>query len=102
MPTGRRSSKRPYGKPHEELDVERVRGGGPRIERGPGGEDYYVATPRPNDKTYVCPGCQQEIPGDTVHVVAWAADGLFGPEAAQSARRHWHTHCWRTFGRVNG
>ena len=49
---------------------------------------------RGNDKTYRCPGCQQEIAGGTPHVVAWADDSLFGAEAALAARRHWHTACW--------
>jgi hypothetical protein len=102
MPTGRRSNKRPYGKPHEEFDVDRALGGGPRIEPGPGGEPYYVATPRPNDKVYLCPGCNQEIPGDMPHIAAWPADHMFGEEAAKAARRHWHSHCWRTFGRSRG
>jgi len=102
MPTGRRSNKRPYGKPHEEFDPDRVTGGGPRIEPGPRGEPHYVATPRPTDKTYVCPACQQEISGDTAHVVAWPVDHLFGEDAAKDARRHWHSSCWRTFGRSRG
>lgn len=102
MPSGRRSNKRPYGKPHEEFDPDRALGGGPRIEPGPGGERYYVATPRPNDKTYICPGCNQEIAGDTVHVAAWPVEHMFGEEAAKAARRHWHTNCWRTFGRTRG
>jgi transposase len=58
MPSGRRSNKRPYGKPHAEYDADRALGGGPRIESGPGGEKFYVATPRPNDKLYVCPECR--------------------------------------------
>jgi hypothetical protein len=102
MPSGRKSSKRPYGQPHPELDVDRVRGGGSRREIGPGGEDYFVATPRPTDKVYVCPACRQEIDGMTTHVVAWAADGLFGAEVAAAERRHWHTRCWETFGRSRG
>lgn len=102
MPSGRRSRKRPYGQPHEDYDTERALGAAPRIERGPGGEDYYVATPRPTDKTYTCPSCGKEIPGDSQHIVAWATGGLFGEEAAAAARRHWHTHCWRTFGRSRG
>ena len=103
MPSGRKSSKRPYGQPHPELDVDRARGAtGSRRETGPGGEEYFVATPRPNDKTYICPGCRQEIDGATAHVVAWAADGLFGADVAASERRHWHTNCWQTFGRQRG
>ncbi len=102
MPSGRRSNKRPYGQPHPELDVERLRGGGARRERGPGGEDYWVATPRPSDKIYVCPACHQEIDGQSEHVVAWAEDSIFGADAAAAARRHWHSACWATFGRSRG
>ncbi len=103
MSRKRRSNKRPYGQPHPELDVERLANAtGGRRERGPGGEEYIVVTPRPTDKTYVCPGCGQDIAGDSVHVVAWAADGLFGAEAAAAARRHWHTGCWNSFGRTRG
>ncbi|WP_084622515.1 hypothetical protein [Demequina oxidasica] len=102
MPSKRRSSKRPYGQPHPELDMNRARGGGARQESGPGGEDYLVATPRLTDKTFVCPSCGRDIPPQTAHVVAWAADGLFGAEAAAADRRHWHTYCWETFGRTRG
>jgi hypothetical protein len=102
MPSKRRSSKRPYSQPHPELDVDRVAGGGARTERGPGGEEYKVVIPRPTDKTYVCPGCHQEILPFSQHLVAWATDGLFGTEAAAAARRHWHTRCWNTFGRQRG
>lgn len=41
-------------------------------------------------KLYRCPGCDQEIPGQMGHVVAWPADRSAGPED----RRHWHTPCW--------
>jgi hypothetical protein len=34
-----------------------------------------------------CPGCQQEIPPRTHHVVAV-------PTAAPDDRRHWHKGCW--------
>ena len=42
-------------------------------------------------KTYVCPGCHQDIPPGTPHVVAWPADEMEGT----GERRHWHTGCWR-------
>ncbi len=50
-------------------------------------------------KAYRCPGCDQEIPPGTPHVVAWPA----GDEAERSRdagggspeRRHWHTRCWQ-------
>src|SRR5690606_1640085 len=51
MPSGRRSTKRPYGQPHPELDVDRVLGGAARREIGPRGEEYFVATPRPSEKS---------------------------------------------------
>jgi len=47
-------------------------------------------------KVYTCPGCGLEIVPGTAHLVAWRADGLFGEEDDLAARRHWHTHCWRT------
>ncbi|WP_433787010.1 hypothetical protein ACQPX6_09250 [Actinomycetospora sp. CA-101289] len=42
-------------------------------------------------KSYRCPGCDQEIPPATPHVVAWPADE---PEGTVE-RRHWHTRCWQ-------
>ncbi|MFC5142518.1 hypothetical protein ACFPK1_30130 [Actinomycetospora rhizophila] len=42
-------------------------------------------------KSYVCPGCHQDIPPGTPHVVAWPSDE---PEGTVE-RRHWHTGCWR-------
>ena len=41
-------------------------------------------------RTYLCPGCQQEIAVGTPHVVAWPAEGVGG----LGDRRHWHTGCW--------
>jgi hypothetical protein len=54
-----------------------------------------------SDKTYRCPGCDQEIRPRTPHVVAWPAyarDSDLDPwdtESAADWRRHWHTTCWR-------
>ena len=42
------------------------------------------------EKTYRCPGCDQEIRPATPHVVAWPAESGRGLED----RRHWHTPCW--------
>jgi hypothetical protein len=39
-------------------------------------------------KTYRCPGCHQEIRGETPHLVVVEHDDVEG-------RRHWHTACWR-------
>jgi hypothetical protein len=38
-------------------------------------------------KTYVCPGCNRDIPAGTGHVVAV-------PDGAPDLRRHWHHGCW--------
>lgn len=38
-------------------------------------------------RTYRCPGCDQELPSSSSHVVAW-------PEGRADDRRHWHTACW--------
>jgi hypothetical protein len=42
-------------------------------------------------KTYRCPGCNQQIPPGTPHLVVWPTDCADGVEQ----RRHWHTPCWR-------
>ncbi|MGH3715153.1 MAG: ATP/GTP-binding protein [Micromonosporaceae bacterium] len=42
-----------------------------------------------NGKTYRCPGCDQEIPATTPHLVCWRADG------GVADRRHWHRPCWQ-------
>ncbi|MCL3860466.1 hypothetical protein [Actinotalea sp. K2] len=93
MPRSRGSRRRPWGEEHPELDVERARGGIQRVEGGPSGQ-WHVRRVSTSAKSYRCPGCSQEIPAGTAHVVAWAADGLFGPEAALADRRHWHPGCW--------
>jgi hypothetical protein len=46
-------------------------------------------------KAYRCPGCDQEIPAGTPHVVAWPAEQPFGINAGVGDRRHWHRPCWR-------
>jgi hypothetical protein len=40
-------------------------------------------------KSYICPGCQREIPTGLGHVVAV-------PASAPDLRRHWHRGCWNT------
>lgn len=44
------------------------------------------------DKSYLCPGCGNEIAPGTGHVVVW-------PEHDAELRRHWHLHCWRITAR---
>jgi hypothetical protein len=40
-----------------------------------------------SSRSYRCPGCDQELPAGTAHVVVW-------PEGREDDRRHWHTACW--------
>jgi len=46
-------------------------------------------------KTYRCPGCHQEIPPGTPHLVAWPAEEPIGAFGGIHDRRHWHTGCWK-------
>lgn len=46
-------------------------------------------------KSYTCPGCPRTIEPGVAHLVVWRADGVLGDAADLSARRHWHTACWR-------
>jgi len=39
------------------------------------------------DKTYICPGCNQEIWPGTGHIV-------IVPLSDPASRRHWHSPCW--------
>jgi hypothetical protein len=93
MVRGRRSSKRPYGAAPEPLDVDRALGGR-RSESAVDGE-WTVQQVRGGAKTYTCPGCRQDVPAGTAHVVAWRSDALLGPQAALEGRRHWHGSCWQ-------
>ena len=38
-------------------------------------------------KSYLCPGCNRDIPEGTFHLVAV-------PLEAADLRRHWHRACW--------
>ena len=94
MPSSRKSSKRPWGGEHPELDLERARAG-TRSESGPDGS-WTVRRVAASSavKTYACPGCQQEIVPGTEHVVAWRSDNVLGEAAGVADRRHWHSGCW--------
>lgn len=74
------------------MDLERATGG--RTTQSRRGEEWTVQRVRGAEKSYVCPGCHQAVAPGTGHVVAWANDSIFGPEAALAERRHWHTACW--------
>jgi len=53
------------------------------------GDDTEVRYVQPYQatKTYVCPGCNQDIPPGQGHLVAV-------PTGAPDLRRHWHRGCW--------
>jgi len=93
-----RRRKRPWAAPHPELDEVRARAG-THVERGPDGEwTVRQVSAAAATKSYTCPGCRQEIPPGTAHVVAWRSDHLLGVDAAIEDRRHWHSGCWRARG----
>jgi hypothetical protein len=54
------------------------------------GEEWIVRpiTGSASAKHYRCPGCDQEIPPGTAHLVAWREYG------GGDDRRHWHRACW--------
>jgi hypothetical protein len=90
MPSRRRPSK--HARPHVPLDVTRLQGGATRDESYRG-RTWTVrsVSGASSTRAYLCPGCQQDIPPGTPHVVVWPADGVGGLED----RRHWHTGCWQ-------
>jgi hypothetical protein len=57
-----------HGFPEDELEVSRVQ-------------------PYEARKSYLCPGCNRDIPDGTGHVVVV-------PLPAPDLRRHWHHACW--------
>ncbi len=52
-------------------------------------EPYAVRRVQPYEarKTYLCPGCNQDIPPGLGHVVVT-------PARHPEDRRHWHHACW--------
>jgi hypothetical protein len=86
----RRNRAKPAGGPP--LDDEGLRRGVGAVQEARDGDWMVRLVPGGGaTKTYRCPGCDQEIPPGTAHVVVWPADerGDLGD------RRHWHTGCWR-------
>lgn len=57
------------------------------------GQTWAVRTSRPNDsgRSFLCPGCQQQIASGQAHLVVWPVEAMSGVEN----RRHWHTVCWQ-------
>ena len=86
-PPGRRQ-RREAG--HTDLDLDRVRRGVDAVETWRG-EQWRVRhlAGSAADKTYRCPGCDQEVRAGVPHVVVWPVEEGLGE------RRHWHNGCWR-------
>jgi hypothetical protein len=98
MPSRRPSRKRPWGAEHQPIDPDRARGGVRHVSAGDG--EWAVRRLAGSDKTYRCPGCNQDIRPGTPHVVAWELDGVGGEAAGLDARRHWHSSCWERRSRL--
>jgi len=45
-------------------------------------------------KSYVCPGCNQQIRPATPHYVVWPDVPSLLESEGINERRHWHKHCW--------
>jgi hypothetical protein len=54
--------------------------------------DVQRVQPYQATKTYWCPGCNQDIPKGTGHLVVV-------PVEAPDLRRHWHKGCWKARNR---
>ncbi|HEU0238745.1 MAG TPA: hypothetical protein VFR11_05615 [Micromonosporaceae bacterium] len=75
------------------LDEDRARRGVEHVQATHDGDWFVRSIPGDaSEKTYRCPGCDQEIPPGVAHVVVWPADG----RGDLTDRRHWHTSCWQS------
>jgi hypothetical protein len=61
------------------------------VESWPDGDWVVRGLPGSTEnKTYRCPGCDQEIPSSVAHLVCWLAES-----GGVEYRRHWHRPCWQ-------
>lgn len=82
---------------HDDASLDRLIAGWRRTETRRGRE--YSVQPvsgARSEKAYTCPGCGRSIEIGVAHLVVWREDGVLGAAADLAARRHWHTHCWKT------
>lgn len=94
MAKNRRSDKRRQA--YEPLNVENLTFAARRTEVKRGGSWVVQPISATNAvKTYVCPGCGNEIEPGVAHIAAWREDGILGDAADLADRRHWHDHCWK-------
>lgn len=91
----RRRGRPPPRPPEGGIDAGRALSGMQRYEEHSDGE-WIVrqVSGTASERSYRCPGCQQEVAAGTPHVVAWPAQVVVGEGLEQ--RRHWHTSCWRS------
>jgi hypothetical protein len=82
----------------DDLETRLVHAGGRLEEHADGDWRVRPVTGAAATKPYLCPGCRQQIPLGTPHVVAWPAEQL-GAFGGPGDRRHWHTPCWSARGR---
>lgn len=62
------------------------------------GQQEWMVQAMPSDaagKTYLCPGCHQQIAPGVAHTVVWPRLAGIGSASAVEERRHWHTACWQ-------
>ncbi|MDO9590507.1 MAG: hypothetical protein Q7J04_05135 [Microcella sp.] len=97
MPRSNRPRSRRSGdEPDSPLDLDRITTGLRRtVTKRSGSWNLQQVSAASAQKVYVCPGCRLDVPVGQAHIVAWRADGPMSDEAELSARRHWHTYCWR-------
>lgn len=97
MPRSNRPRQSRRGGDEEERDLSQLLSGWRRTEerRGVSWNVQPITTPQAT-KVYRCPGCGGEIGVGIAHLVIWRADGILGDSSDLAARRHWHTHCWKT------
>lgn len=92
---GRSNRPRRHGRPRKGpagggIPPSSQRGGPEQVRYA--GQVWSVRQVRPNDsgRSYLCPGCQQQVGAGTAHTVVWPTESMQELEN----RRHWHTVCW--------
>ena len=84
------------GEDDEDRDLSQVLFGQRRTEhKRDGSWNVQPISAAAAQKQYSCPGCMVPIIPGVAHIVAWRADGIMGEADDVSARRHWHTYCWK-------
>jgi hypothetical protein len=89
MPKGARRRGRPWQRSgaQAEDDLVRALSGTWSVPVAEPGVEVRRVQPAQALKTYLCPGCQQEVKPGTGHLVVVPLD-------APDLRRHWHNPCW--------